>query len=83
MESQPSSSANGVGICESTRPASTRAALHLAESKRACAEQMGGFERAYRVTFWFSLLALALAALLPGWPFGWGGRAELQAQPTS
>jgi DHA2 family multidrug resistance protein len=36
-----------------------------------------GFESAYRVTFWFSLLALALGALLPGWPGAWGGRAEL------
>jgi len=83
MESQPSAAAKGVGICESTRSGGARVAAPTGESTRACVEQMGGFERAYRVTFWFSLLALALAALLPGWPFRWGGRAELQSQPSS
>ena len=39
--------------------------------------QVRGFEAAYRLTFWFSLLALALGALLPGWPGGWGGREAL------
>ena len=40
-------------------------------------DQVRGFEAAYRLTFWFSLLALALGALLPGWPGAWGGREAL------
>src|SRR5262249_2495698 len=32
---------------------------------------IAGFERAYRVTFWFALLALGLAGWLPGWPGEW------------
>jgi hypothetical protein len=39
---------------------------------------MHGFESAYRLTFWFALLALALCVFLPGWPFGWEGRKALQ-----
>ena len=43
----------------------------------ACQENLLGFERAYRLTFYFSLVALFVGAFLPGWPFGWGGRKSL------
>lgn len=42
--------------------------------RRACGESVAGFERAYRLTFYLSLLAVLLGALLPGWPFAWAGR---------
>ncbi|MGH7476681.1 MAG: DHA2 family efflux MFS transporter permease subunit [Longimicrobiales bacterium] len=44
------------------------------DRERACAESLLGFRRAYRVTFWLSLLAAGLALLLPGWPASWTGR---------
>ena len=40
---------------------------------------MRGFEAAYRITFFASLGALALAAFLPGWPAKWGGRGSTQS----
>jgi EmrB/QacA subfamily drug resistance transporter len=38
-----------------------------------------GFENAYRLTFYVSLLAVAIALFLPGWPGQWSGREGLQA----
>jgi len=43
---------------------------------QACSESVKGFERAYLLTFYFSLLAVALGALLPGWPLRWRGRRK-------
>jgi DHA2 family multidrug resistance protein len=83
METQPAAAQKGVGVCESTRDGVRPPASELLVMRQACTEQMAGFELAYRVTFWFSLLALVLASLLPGWPFGWGGREELQPQLSS
>src|SRR5258706_352934 len=37
-------------------------------------ESMGAFEAAYRITFFASIGALLLGALLPGWPGKWSGR---------
>lgn len=48
-----------------------------ASLSRACTENLTGFERAYRVTFFAALVALAIGAFMPGWPFGWEGRAAL------
>ncbi len=45
----------------------------------ACQENLVGFDNAYRLTFYFSLLAIALGALLPGWPMKWAGRGAQQA----
>jgi DHA2 family multidrug resistance protein len=42
--------------------------------KEACQENVVGFERSYRVTFYAALLAVLLGAFLPGWPFNWQGR---------
>jgi DHA2 family multidrug resistance protein len=41
-----------------------------------CVNYLHGLERAYTVTFVAALVALALGALLPGWPGRWGGRSE-------
>lgn len=49
----------------------------------ACDQSMQGFEAAYRVTFYASLGALALALFLPGWPAKWGGRGSTQGPRVS
>lgn len=45
-----------------------------------CNENVQGFERAYTVTFYAALAALALGLMLPGWPFKWAGRRAADAQ---
>ena len=49
----------------------------IALRQQACEENMKGFDRAYRFTFYASLVALVLGAFLPGWPFKWSGRHAL------
>jgi EmrB/QacA subfamily drug resistance transporter len=44
--------------------------------RRACQENISGFERAYKVTFYAAFVALLLGLALPGWPGKWGGRQE-------
>lgn len=69
----------GFGFCESTRPNAVEAAHTPAPAlRRVCDENMRGFGHAYRVTFWFSLLALVLSLHLPGWPGKWRGREQLR-----
>lgn len=41
-----------------------------------------GFENAYRLTFYVSLVAVAIALFLPGWPGQWSGREGLQGVPA-
>jgi EmrB/QacA subfamily drug resistance transporter len=62
----------------STQAADVVKAKILAGLKQACDESMQGFESAYRITFFASIAALVLAALLPGWPAKWGGRGSTQ-----
>ncbi len=50
--------------------------------QRACAENISGFERAYKVTFFAAGAALGLGLLLPGWPAKWRGRRSL-AKPSA
>lgn len=45
----------------------------------ACDESMQGFDAAYQLTFYASVLALLLAVFLPGWPGKWGGRGSTQS----
>lgn len=47
--------------------------------QRACLENIAGFERAYKVTFYLAWLALLLGLMLPGWPAKWGGRQAVEA----
>lgn len=42
--------------------------------QEACQQSIKGYESAYKLTFYFALLAMALGALLPGWPLKWEGR---------
>jgi EmrB/QacA subfamily drug resistance transporter len=49
--------------------------------QRACQENIQGFERSYRLTFYGALLALLLGLLLPGWPGKWAGRRDADAPP--
>lgn len=46
---------------------------------QACSESVKGYEQAYRLTFYFALLAVALGALLPGWPLKWHGQRKTAA----
>ena len=45
----------------------------------ACQENIAGFERAYRITFFAAILAFLIGLLLPGWPFKWAGRRAADA----
>jgi DHA2 family multidrug resistance protein len=49
--------------------------------QEACQQSIKGYENAYKLTFYFALLAMALGALLPGWPFKWEGRTS-RAEPS-
>ncbi len=53
----------------------------LAGLKTACDQTMQGFEASYRITFYASIAALVMAALLPGWPGKWAGRGSTQMVP--
>jgi EmrB/QacA subfamily drug resistance transporter len=45
----------------------------------ACREYLGGFDRTYRLTFYFALLAIVIGAFMPGWPFKWAGRGVVES----
>ncbi|MEN3328460.1 MAG: hypothetical protein V7638_3267 [Acidobacteriota bacterium] len=64
-----------VGLCEQQQPG-----LQLT---RACEENLSGFARAYKFTFYAALVALVLGALLPGYPFEWAGRGVMKAWVTA
>ena len=59
-------------------PAGGLCAPGVAALAAACEENLRGFDLAYRATFWASLAAFALGALLPGWPGTWSGRHGLR-----
>lgn len=44
-----------------------------------CEEYVQGLENAYNLTFYFSIASVVIGLFLPGWPFGWKGRAGLQS----
>ena len=48
-----------------------------------CQQSVHGFENAYRLTFFFSIGALIVGSLLPGWPGKWGGRGSMQEAPVA
>ena len=50
---------------------------------QACQENIAGFERAYRITFFTAILAFLIGLLLPGWPFKWAGRRAADVQPPA
>jgi EmrB/QacA subfamily drug resistance transporter len=45
----------------------------------ACSEYLAGFENTYHLTFYFALLAIAVGALMPGWPLKWAGRGVVES----
>ena len=51
--------------------------------EQACLENVAGFERAYRITFFASIVALILGLMLPGWPRPWGGRRAADVPTVS
>ena len=50
---------------------------------QACSESIAGYEQAYKLTFYFALLAMALGFFLPGWPAKWAGRSPASAGPEN
>ena len=75
QQNQQTVESNRVGLCEQqgTNP----------QFNRACEENLSGFARAYRFTFYAALVALVLGALLPGYPFEWAGRGAIKAWVTA
>ena len=67
----------------SQEPATTWSHEQVALLQQACQENVTGFERAYRLTFYASLVALVLGAFLPGWPLRWRGRQMTGAPVAS
>jgi len=49
----------------------------------ACRENIAGFEQAYRITFFFAILAFLIGLFLPGWPFKWAGRRAADVPPPT
>jgi DHA2 family multidrug resistance protein len=49
----------------------------------ACQENITGFERAYRLTFFAAFVALLLGLTLPGWPAKWSGRGSGEPPPVA
>ncbi|HEU4327706.1 MAG TPA: DHA2 family efflux MFS transporter permease subunit [Roseiflexaceae bacterium] len=81
------------GLCETpgvpadqNLPTDLRAAPAAAQTQArqsiqtACQENLIGFERAYQLTFYFALAALAISLFLPGWPLRWAGRGSLGSE---
>ncbi|HRR08170.1 MAG TPA: MDR family MFS transporter [Rhodothermales bacterium] len=51
--------------------------------KQACTENLKGLSDAYRMTFYFSILAFILGLFLPGWPGKWTGRDGIRTPTTA
>ncbi|HTZ00630.1 MAG TPA: MDR family MFS transporter [Rhodocyclaceae bacterium] len=64
-------------------PASGATADFFAQLGQVCRENIAGFEQAYRITFFASIVALALGLLLPGWPLKWAGRRAADVPPPA
>jgi DHA2 family multidrug resistance protein len=45
--------------------------------QKACEENLAGFDKTYKLTFYAALVALMLGAFLPGWPLKWTGRHSI------
>lgn len=46
--------------------------------QQACDENLQGLHNAYKMTFFFSILAFILGFFLPGWPGKWAGREGMR-----
>ncbi len=50
--------------------------------RQTCTESLAGFDKAYKLTFYFAILAMLLGATLPGWPLRWAGRHARSTEDT-
>ncbi len=75
-----SASANNLQVADSKPGIPPQVMPLLAQ---ACQENIAGFERAYKITFFTAILAFLIGLLLPGWPFKWAGRRAADVQPPS
>jgi DHA2 family multidrug resistance protein len=73
----------GIPVDQNIPPGVPAAAQPQAQRsiQQGCQEYLVGFESAYRLTFYFALLAIVIGAFMPGWPFAWAGRGAMEA-PT-
>lgn len=55
----------------------------LAGIQQACQENLVGFERTYRLTFYVALVAIVIGLFMPGWPFAWAGRTAAGEAPPA
>ena len=51
--------------------------------QQACRENLIGFERAYRLTFYVALAAVVIGLFMPGWPRAWAGRTAVGDAPPN
>jgi len=70
-------SGNGISAGD---PATHLPANVLQQLGLACQQNITGFEKAYRITFYAAILAFLVGLLLPGWPFKWAGRRAADNQ---
>lgn len=55
----------------------------LAGIQQACQENLVGFERTYRLTFYIALAAVVIGLFMPGWPLAWAGRVAAGEAPPA
>jgi hypothetical protein len=75
QQNQQTVGSNRPGLCEQRETSP--------QLSRACEENLSGFARAYKFTFYAALVALVLGAFLPGYPFEWAGRGAIKAWVTA
>jgi EmrB/QacA subfamily drug resistance transporter len=89
LDLPPQVGAAPIGLCDApTSDPPTATSVQLPSNARellgeACVETVGGFEQAYKVTFFAAIAALVLGLMLPGWPGKWGGRRAADAPPVA
>lgn len=83
LNQPPQQGAQPVAICSATGSSNTTQSTNPSNQippslapflKQACDENISGFEHAYKITFYASIVAFLLGMMLPGWPFKWAGR---------
>ncbi|RPI94189.1 MAG: DHA2 family efflux MFS transporter permease subunit [Chloroflexi bacterium] len=77
----PGANASLASLSQATAAAAKTRILSIL--RLACDQGIRGFENAYRITFFASIGALILGALLPGWPGKWGGRGSGPPMPAA
>ncbi|HVN53937.1 MAG TPA: DHA2 family efflux MFS transporter permease subunit [Anaerolineaceae bacterium] len=87
-EAPRQASAVRAGICEvNSAPTASLAPQIPSQAapilQEACKENIAGFEKAYRITFYAAILSFVLGLLLPGWPFKWAGRRAADTPTVS